>query len=419
MFKKVKVVMLPTNKKSNLVKFDSSLTIYEKPRSVSHSDGFAQQHLYLVSNDRVEEGDWVIGGEKNLAKVKFNDTKDPEKWIVINSNNAVLRSACKKIVATTDESLRIDKCDCNKYSGEPEMMCNCVYEFLPKLPKAFINEYVTAYNLGNVIEYTNVRTHKESRRISLKTTIDNCIIIEKNPNLVPNYKLGIVVLQEDVNSYSPDCVIRVKDKNGIQLSDRCVSFNDLFRGTRRLLGNKFFDAGVESSIYANSLRPLHIHIISEDEIEDGDWCLMVDDFGNQFLGSEPQQFLKDKGHTLNKGLRKVVASTNQKLKLPKIPSGFTATFITNHNNGNIITYVALKYLASSPEVNIIKTDKDNFITVRKINQQLSFVDIKQQLWHFKRDMLTDSNISVEDWIKKNLIIPALSLLNAELLRENN
>ena len=59
---------------------------------------------------------------------------------------------------------------------------------------------------------------------------------------------------------------------------------------------------------------MHIYITSDEEIKEGDWTLMFDDLGNLFLCDKPQQYLGiEKGHHLNKGLKKIILTTDQDL----------------------------------------------------------------------------------------------------------
>lgn len=51
-------------------------------------------------------------------------------------------------------------------------------------------------------------------------------------------------------------------------------------------------------------------VLSDDEIQKGDWCTMLDSFGNVMLGL-PQQYNPSLGHVLNKGLKKTIASYPQ------------------------------------------------------------------------------------------------------------
>jgi len=51
-------------------------------------------------------------------------------------------------------------------------------------------------------------------------------------------------------------------------------------------------------------------VVDDSEIKEGDYCLMFDDYGNLFLGNQPQKYLGERaGHHLNKGLRKITHST--------------------------------------------------------------------------------------------------------------
>jgi len=61
----------------------------------------------------------------------------------------------------------------------------------------------------------------------------------------------------------------------------------------------------------------HLYITTDDEIKEDDWCLffwdgMKDGELGQ-VGSEPQQYLPSEGHTLNRNLRKIIATTDTKL----------------------------------------------------------------------------------------------------------
>ena len=67
----------------------------------------------------------------------------------------------------------------------------------------------------------------------------------------------------------------------------------------------------------NSYGNKHLYITTDDEIKEGDWCLffwdgMKDGELGQ-VGSEPQQYLPSEGHTLNRNLRKIIATTDIKL----------------------------------------------------------------------------------------------------------
>ena len=97
---------------------------------------------------------------------------------------------------------------------------------------------------------------------------------------------------------------------------------------------KFKMFGKDKINYSKVVLPIqdeemyqHLYIISDDKIEAGDWCLFFWD-GNKEgelgqIGSEPQQYFPENGHTLNKNLRKIIATTNPELKIERSVEGIT------------------------------------------------------------------------------------------------
>jgi hypothetical protein len=83
--------------------------------------------------------------------------------------------------------------------------------------------------------------------------------------------------------------------------------------------SRIYESGLFSSLsiskeYLQWKLAKNIYITFDEEIKEGDWTLMFDDFGNLFLCNEPQQYLGiEKGHHLNKGLRKIILTTDQDL----------------------------------------------------------------------------------------------------------
>ena len=77
----------------------------------------------------------------------------------------------------------------------------------------------------------------------------------------------------------------------------------------------------------------NIYITNDEEIKEGDWVLMFDDLGNLFLCDKPQQYLGiEKGHHLNKGLRKIILTTDQDLiadGIQSIDDEFLEWFVKN------------------------------------------------------------------------------------------
>jgi hypothetical protein len=131
MNKKHKVVTLPTDKKISkglqidslaYSKFYDKFAIMDEPRMLSYGD-WNGYHLYIVSDDDIKEGDWIIVLRSNRI---FNV---PEGFIYDKEN-------VKKIIATTDNSL-----------NSPTIMYPTVF-FIPQL---FIDTYISEYNKGNII----------------------------------------------------------------------------------------------------------------------------------------------------------------------------------------------------------------------------------------------------------------------------
>lgn len=71
----------------------------------------------------------------------------------------------------------------------------------------------------------------------------------------------------------------------------------------------------------NTWTPQHIYFLSNESMEEGNWCLLFDDFGN-ILSSIPQQYLPNEGHVLNSGLKKIEFTTDESLGLPKPTDDF-------------------------------------------------------------------------------------------------
>lgn len=130
-FKKTKVVMLPTNEKASLKLGQNRLLVNNTFGYDSH---FTNQHLYILSDEEIKEGDWFVGFADGSIK-PFVMQAD-ESTIEINNwqLNKKGYSSNKKIIATTDESF---------YGGE---LC-----LFPKPSQSFIEKFVEEYNKENVI----------------------------------------------------------------------------------------------------------------------------------------------------------------------------------------------------------------------------------------------------------------------------
>jgi hypothetical protein len=84
-----------------------------------------------------------------------------------------------------------------------------------------------------------------------------------------------------------------------------------FNKSLNIISPDISDYGVKVNNYISCQ---HLYITSDDKIKEGDWCIMFDDLGNIF--SNPQQYKPIEGHILNKGLRKIIATTDTSLTTP-------------------------------------------------------------------------------------------------------
>ena len=164
MFKKCKVVMLPTNQKvintkeyqlllSNSLFWTSKIEIKRytegwfflnnssDPNScaitIPNVENFKHQHLYIISDDEIKEGDWFIN---DLNQIKKCTSRDTEGYIDFEGGFNTKPSSCKKIIAATDSSLWRPS---HKYASDVIL--------LPQPSQQFIEKFIEEYNRGNVI----------------------------------------------------------------------------------------------------------------------------------------------------------------------------------------------------------------------------------------------------------------------------
>jgi len=101
----------------------------------------------------------------------------------------------------------------------------------------------------------------------------------------------------------------------------------------------------------------HLYIITDDIIQDKDWCLFFDSNGNLFC-NEPQQYLVKEGHVLNDGLKKVIATTDRKLPLKEFEGSIHYKMFPNLSAGFIQAY----------------TDSDGNITNIQVEYHLNYIN---------------------------------------------
>lgn len=185
MFKRAKVVMLPTNEKAELIRTTDSNNLYHKDNQnlinsyIGKTSNSEWINLYIIeptTNASYSKGDWFLCiYEDNSISSPIQITGFFKTWLV-SGNIEYERHRCRKIITTTDESLTMKQGTLEYPLGEFN---------LPKPSNSFISKYTEEYNKCNQIidifvEYnqeSDFSYHfKEQLKINSK---DNTITIKK------------------------------------------------------------------------------------------------------------------------------------------------------------------------------------------------------------------------------------------------
>lgn len=128
MIKTRKIVMLHSTNPARIWQHYNTkrLSLRDYDTSYYLSENLYGNHLYILSDEAIKEGDWCINNNNNDTLYQPNCLGDNSNW--------------KKVIATTDTSLN-----------------------LPLIPQNFIKLYIEQYNLGSIItevkvEYENNNT---------------------------------------------------------------------------------------------------------------------------------------------------------------------------------------------------------------------------------------------------------------------
>lgn len=176
---KAQVIMLPTNKPTGLFVDKNNKLYYSITKKVrTNNEG---RHLYIVLDEKIKEGDWYLLNYNILKCTSCN------KKTVSNENVWTNRNLCKKIIATTDTSLKLKVIDYNKPQKYDPITENFKGKLkykhihLPQSSQGFIKKYIEEYNKGNVITDILVeREHDDTvpfPKTRLKVSKDNTITI--------------------------------------------------------------------------------------------------------------------------------------------------------------------------------------------------------------------------------------------------
>jgi len=201
--RKCQVILLPTDDK-----YGSSIMLGVMPNVATLTKDVLNdthdwmkfgksQHLYILSDEKIEEGDWFYY-PKSYKNINLCNLRD-YKYLTDKCNNNWLAESCKKIIAATDKSLN-----------------------LPEPSPEFIQKYIEAYNSGNpIIEVVVEYIYKN------KVTFGNCIYkeinrdgsyyelingeVEKTLSIKELESYGITMYEPKVNKSNQISITKVKD----------------------------------------------------------------------------------------------------------------------------------------------------------------------------------------------------------------
>ena len=170
--------------------------------------------------------------------------------------------------------------------------------------------------------------------------------------------------------------------------------------------------------YEKTDKLAHIYILSEDKdeiINTGDWYYDTEDNRIDQLREDELTMSYD---------RKIIATTNQVMRLPRLPKGFIEKFITTFNKDEYIEFAMVEYdekrlnedFSQTPVLVTIeyfpKVDKGNHITIKRIKDTYTreehIKDIKiavQDAISYPEKFVTGicfDNSLFNEWIEKNL-----------------
>ena len=165
--------------------------------------------------------------------------------------------------------------------------------------------------------------------------------------------------------------------------------------------------------YEKTDKLAHIYILSEDKdeiINTGDWYYDTEDNRVDQLREDELTMSYD---------RKIIATTNLAMDLPRLPKGFIEKYITTFNKDEAIEFAMVEYINNSKEdiadggkYELIKFDKSNHITIKRIKDTYTreehIKDIKtavQDAISYPEKFVTGicfDNSLFNEWIEKNL-----------------
>lgn len=167
----------------------------------------------------------------------------------------------------------------------------------------------------------------------------------------------------------------------------------------------------------------HLYILSDEEINEGDWCLYL------YLKKVVKNNSLTKGDLLH--CKKIIATTDKalindglrsdtKVLMPEIDPKFIENYVDQYNKSNIITDVLVEYVKGvtivdelqweNNELHLKINSKDNTINIKPVKNSWNreeLIELLQNCWSESAINLAQQNnkekyITFDEWIKENL-----------------
>lgn len=199
MIKKVKVVMLSTEKASKLLLLDNILSYCKSikiEKYISNNKEEEQalpQHLYLVSDEEIKDNDHFMSAFYGYPLQNTKEWREKQKEL-LGKYPDLSDLKQHKIIATTDKSLKIP---INKHLIRLEEADERDETFLlPQIPESFIEAYVKANGEINEVEveYEQKRWGYYSKNINSESINHN---VKEYLFLTDNNEVIISLKEED------------------------------------------------------------------------------------------------------------------------------------------------------------------------------------------------------------------------------
>lgn len=158
MLKRCKIIFVSTTEKTNIFLNDRGHLIYNELLHMYDHKEYRPQHIYILSNEIPKDGDWKYNFRLNCVWQHNREGKNLPNELKYHQN-----ADTYKIIATTDSSLS---------EKLPMEGTGTTYVFpLPKIPFAFITEFLLEQNKGNVITDVNVEYTPKLQKIATGETV--------------------------------------------------------------------------------------------------------------------------------------------------------------------------------------------------------------------------------------------------------